>query len=68
MLIGEVAREARVSVSSVRHWLLTGKLPYVRPGRRVMVLREDFERFLGEPHIVPAVQSFEGANVGGNRV
>jgi len=46
MLIAEVAREARVSISSVRHWLHVGKLPFVRPGRRVMVRRENFERFI----------------------
>jgi excisionase family DNA binding protein len=77
MLIGEVAREARVSVSSVRHWLQTGKLPFVRPGRRVMVRREDFERFLRAPtnvtSIAPqivgdrtAVQLTGVANMGGD--
>jgi excisionase family DNA binding protein len=47
MLIDEVAREARVSLSSVRHWLRTSKLKSVRPGRRRLVERSEFERFLG---------------------
>jgi excisionase family DNA binding protein len=46
MLLSEVAAEARVSLSSVRHWLRTGKLPSVRPGRRRLIRRADFEEFL----------------------
>jgi len=46
VLVAEVAREARVSVSSVRHWLRTGRLVSIRPGRRRLVPREEFERFV----------------------
>jgi excisionase family DNA binding protein len=46
MLIGEVSQEARASPSTVRHWLRTGKLRSVRPGRRRLVERVEFERFL----------------------
>jgi excisionase family DNA binding protein len=46
MLVDEVAREARVSLSSVRHWLRTGKLASVRPGRRRLIRRSDFDRFI----------------------
>jgi excisionase family DNA binding protein len=46
MLVEEVAREARVSLSTVHHWLRTGRLKSVRPGRRRMIAREDFERFV----------------------
>jgi excisionase family DNA binding protein len=46
MLLSEVASEARVSLSSVRHWLRTGKLQSVRPGRRRLIRRTDFEQFL----------------------
>jgi excisionase family DNA binding protein len=42
----EVAELARVSTSSVRHWIKTGRLASIRPGRRRMVRRVDFERFL----------------------
>ena len=48
MLLSEVARDARASISSVRHWLRIGRLPSVRPGRRRLVRREDFERFMAE--------------------
>jgi excisionase family DNA binding protein len=47
LTLDECAAEARVSRSSVRHWLRTGKLRSVRPGRRRLVERTEFERFLG---------------------
>lgn len=37
-----------IEVSSVRHWLRTGRLPSVRPARHRLVRREDFERFVSE--------------------
>jgi excisionase family DNA binding protein len=46
LTLDECAAEARVSRSSVRHWLRTGKLRSVRPGRRRLVERSEFERFL----------------------
>jgi len=42
----EVARLARVSVSSVRFWIKSGKLESIRPGKRRLVRRAEFERFL----------------------
>jgi excisionase family DNA binding protein len=48
LFLPEVARAARVSVSTVRHWVLTRKLPSVRPGRRRMVRRADLEAFLAQ--------------------
>jgi len=41
----DVSRIAGVSVSSVRHWIKTGRLASIRPGRRRLVLRTEFERF-----------------------
>jgi excisionase family DNA binding protein len=46
LFLWEVARACRVSVSTVRHWVLTGKLASVRPGRRRMVRSADLEAFL----------------------
>jgi excisionase family DNA binding protein len=46
LLLAEVAAEARVSLSTVRHWVTVGKLATVRPGRRRMVRREDLDAFL----------------------
>jgi excisionase family DNA binding protein len=46
LLLEEVARELRVSVSTVRHWIAVGKLPSVRPGRRRMVRRLELEAFV----------------------
>ena len=45
----EVAQLARVSVSTVRHWIKTGRLASLRPGRRRLVQRSEFERFLRQP-------------------
>lgn len=42
----EVARIARVSISSVRHWIKTGRLPSIRPGRRRLVQRSALDSFL----------------------
>ncbi len=46
LLLEEVAREARVSVSTVRFWIAVRKLPSVRPGRRRLVKRADLDVFL----------------------
>lgn len=45
----DVAELARVSVSTVRHWIKTGRLASLRPGRRRLVQRAEFERFLRQP-------------------
>jgi excisionase family DNA binding protein len=47
LLLEEVAQEARATISTVRHWVSTGKLASVRPGRRRLVRRSDLEAFLG---------------------
>jgi len=46
LLLEEVARECRTSVSTVRYWIQSGRLPSIRPGRRRLVRRRDLERFL----------------------
>jgi excisionase family DNA binding protein len=46
LLLHEVARECRAPLASVRHWIATGRLRSIRPGRRRLVLREDLDRFL----------------------
>ncbi len=53
LTIEELAAEARVSPSSVRHWLRVGKLKSVRPGRRRLIERAEWERWLraeAHPH------------------
>jgi excisionase family DNA binding protein len=44
--VEEIARLCRAPKSSVRHWLSTGKLPSIKPGKRRLVLRQDLDRFL----------------------
>jgi excisionase family DNA binding protein len=53
LLLEEVAEETRTPLSTVRHWIATGKLASVRPGRRRLVRRIDLEAFLAS---VPTAQ------------
>ena len=46
LYLDEVARECRTSVSTVRHWIAVGRLRSVRPGRRLLVTREDLDSFI----------------------
>jgi excisionase family DNA binding protein len=46
LLLDEVARECRTTIGTVRHWVATGRLKSVRPGRRRLVRRTDLDRFL----------------------
>lgn len=46
LLLAEVAKETRTTVSTVRYWIASGKLPSVRPGRRRLVRRTDLDAFL----------------------
>jgi excisionase family DNA binding protein len=50
----EVARLARVSVSSVRFWIKSGRLASIRPGKRRLVRRAEFERFLERQDVHPS--------------
>ena len=49
LLLSEVAAEARVSVSTVRHWIRVGKLRTVRPGRRRMKTWTPFSQWTWAP-------------------
>jgi excisionase family DNA binding protein len=46
LFLEEVASEIRTPLSTVRYWVMIGKLPSIRPGRRRLVRRSDLERFL----------------------
>jgi excisionase family DNA binding protein len=46
LLVEEVAQECRVPVSTVRHWIVVGKLKAIKPGRRVLVPRQALTTFL----------------------
>lgn len=46
LLLDEVARRCRAPMGTVRHWLRTGRLASIRPGRRRLVRLADLERFL----------------------
>ena len=51
LLVEEIAEECRVPPSTVRHWLRTSRMPSGKLGRRRVVRREDFERFLRQAGI-----------------
>ena len=51
LLLEEVARECRAPLASVRHWIATGRLPSIRPGRRRLVSRADLDQFLTAGHL-----------------
>lgn len=56
LLLPEVANIARASLSSVRAWVLSGRLKSHRPGRRRLVRETDLQAFLtGAPRSTPRV-------------
>lgn len=48
LFLSEAAAIARVSVSTVRHWIASGKLSSLRPGKHRMVRRRALEALLTE--------------------
>lgn len=46
--LSEVAAEARVSLSTVRHWVRTGTLPSVKLGKHRRVARDAFEAMIAK--------------------
>lgn len=47
LTLEEAAELARAPIGSVRHWIATGRLASVRPGRRRLVRRTDLANLLG---------------------
>jgi excisionase family DNA binding protein len=48
----EAAKESKISIFTWRAWISQRRIPYVRLGRRVLLRREDFERFITQ-NLVP---------------
>lgn len=46
LLLSEVAEYTRAPISSVRHWIATGRLASARVGRRRLVRLSDLEAFI----------------------
>lgn len=46
LLLTEVARICRAPLSSVRHWVASGKLRSLRPARRRLVRKRDLDEFI----------------------
>ena len=45
-LLSEVADRTRTTIGTVRHWIRTGRLKTLKPGRRRLVPARELERFL----------------------
>jgi excisionase family DNA binding protein len=48
LTVAEVAALLKLNQQTVRNWIEQGTLPAVRVGRRVRILRSDFERVLAQ--------------------
>jgi len=46
LTFAEAAELARVPVSTVRHWCVTGRLPRYKPGRHPLVKRDELIGFI----------------------
>jgi len=62
LFVEEVAREMRTTVWAVRSWIRAGRLPALRPGKRLLVRRCDVVRLLSA-----AVVQQRGAQSSGRR-
>ena len=51
--VSEVAQELNVSIFTIRSWLRQNRLQYLKLGKRVLIRREDLDRFV-EKALVPA--------------
>jgi excisionase family DNA binding protein len=61
LYLDEVASECRTSVSTVRHWIAVGRLRSVRPGRRLLVTREDLDSFIDASTRIPRATARDSA-------
>jgi excisionase family DNA binding protein len=48
LTVAEVAEMLKLNQQTVRNWIDQGSLPAVRVGRRVRILRSDFDRLVDE--------------------
>lgn len=48
LTVAEVAEKLKLNQQTVRNWIDQGSLPAVRVGRRVRILRSDFDRLVEE--------------------
>jgi excisionase family DNA binding protein len=46
LTVDEVAGSLQITPQTVRNWLDQGRIPSLRIGRRVRILRSDFQRFV----------------------
>jgi excisionase family DNA binding protein len=62
MTVSEFAAETRLALSTVRAWVLTRRVPFVKMGKRVLFRRSDVEALIAsslvpaKPRRVPKVQ------------
>lgn len=46
--VREIASDSRQSESTIRKWIKTGKFPVYRPGGKILISPEDFQRFISD--------------------
>ena len=59
LTVAEVAEMLKLNSQTVRNWIDQGSLPAVRVGRRVRILRSDFDRLVEEGYrsgVAPAAR------------
>ncbi len=62
LLLEEVAQEMRTTVWAVRAWIKAGKLPALRPGKRLLVRRTDVTKMMGAVVVHPANNNATGSH------
>lgn len=70
LTVAEVAEALKLNPQTVRNWIDQGSLPAVRVGRRVRILRSDFDRLVEEGYrsggtpatrqVTPSAEDFWG--------
>jgi excisionase family DNA binding protein len=68
LTVAEVAGMPRLNQQTIRNWIDQGKLPAVRIGRRVRVLRSDFEQLVNAGYRSPEKQPSPADGTPANRV
>jgi excisionase family DNA binding protein len=61
LTVAEVAEMLKLNQQTVRNWIDQGSLPAVRVGRRVRILRSDFDRLVEEGYRSGGSQADRGS-------
>lgn len=62
LTIPEVAEHLCTPIKTIRRWIADGRLRAYRPGKRVLIHRDDVERFVRAAPISAAARREEGGD------